>query len=171
MLNARFIAVVPQLEGGEGLEQPDDVDILYASGVRVVTVMHFVSSQLGGAARGQVSRALFAGTPGELEPEGLSVLGKEAIGRMVQLGMVIDLAYASDRFVSDVLDVTEPLGVPVLVSHTSARGLLGFERSVSDALAKRVVASGGLIGVTLADEQLVRELFEETAQWLLDSRP
>jgi hypothetical protein len=28
-----------------------------------------------------------------------------------------------------------------------------------------------LVNLELADEQLVRELFEETAQWLLDSRP
>ncbi|MEY3663249.1 MAG: hypothetical protein RI919_765 [Actinomycetota bacterium] len=28
-----------------------------------------------------------------------------------------------------------------------------------------------LVDLELADEQLVRELFEETAQWLLDSRP
>ena len=28
-----------------------------------------------------------------------------------------------------------------------------------------------LVDLELADEQVVRELFEETAQWLLDSRP
>lgn len=144
------IAVLPQLEGGEGIERVADVDALYAAGVRVIAVMHFNSSQLGGAAKGQTARALLHSAPtGELEGEGLSPLGREVISRMVQLGMVIDVAHASDRFVTDVLDLTGPLGVPLLVSHTAARSLSNFERNLSDALARRVVASGGLIGVTL----------------------
>jgi membrane dipeptidase len=149
------IAVVPQLEGGEGIERPEDVDALYAAGVRVITVVHFVSTQLGGAAKHQLSRALLgAPADGALEPEGLSALGREAIVRMVQLGIVIDVAHGSDRFVTDVLEVTEPLGVPVIVSHTSSRSLSNTERLISDALAKRVAASGGLIGVTLSRAQL-----------------
>ena len=144
------VAVLPQLEGGDGIEAVADVDALYAAGVRVVTLMHFGSSQLGGAAAGQRSRALLHTAPtGALEPEGLSALGREVVMRLVQLGMVIDVAHASDRLVSDVLDLTEPMGVPLLVSHTGARSLSNFERNLSDALARRVAASGGLIGVTL----------------------
>jgi len=144
------VAVLPQLEGGDGIEKVADVDALYAAGVRVVTLMHFGSSQLGGAAAGQRSRALLHTAPtGELEPEGLSALGREVVMRLVQLGMVIDVAHASDRLVSDVLDLTEPLGVPLLVSHTGARSLSNVERNLSDALARRVAASRGLIGVTL----------------------
>ena len=144
------VAVLPQLEGGDGIEKVADVDALYAAGVRVVTLMHFGSTQLGGAAAGQRSRALLHSAPtGELEPEGLSALGREVVMRLVQLGIVIDVAHASDRFVSDVLDLTEPMGVPLLVSHTGARSLSNVERNLSDALARRVAASGGLIGVTL----------------------
>lgn len=148
------IAVVPQLEGGEGIERVEDVDALYAAGVRVVTVVHFVSTQLGGAAKGQLSRALFQGTPGERETEGLTPLGREVVTRMMQLGMVIDVAHGSDRLVSDVLDLTEPLGVPVLISHTSSRAMLDFERASPDGLVQRVAKSGGLIGVTLSDKQV-----------------
>ena len=143
------VAVLPQLEGGEGIERVQDVDALYAAGVRVITVQHLVSSQLGGAAKGQLSRAMGGAPSGELEPEGLSALGKEVVLRMVQLGIVIDVAHGSDRFVGDVLDLTEPLGVPLLVSHTGARSLSNAERNLSDALARRVAASGGLIGVSL----------------------
>lgn len=155
LLAAGRVAVLPQLEGGEGIERVEDVDALYAAGVRVITVVHFVSTQLGGAANGQLTRALLGAKPdGALEPEGLSPLGRAAIERMVQLGIVIDVAHASDRFVTDVLELTEPLGVPLLVSHTAARSLSNSERNLSDALAKRVVASGGLIGLTLNRVQL-----------------
>lgn len=155
ILGSGRVAVLPQLEGGEGIDRVEDVDALYAAGVRVITVVHFVSTQLGGAANGQLTRALLGAKPdGALEPQGLSPLGRAAIERMVQLGIVIDVAHASDRFVTDVLEITEPLGVPLLVSHTAARSLSNSERNLSDALARRVVASGGLIGLTLNRVQL-----------------
>lgn len=158
ILSSGRIAVLPQLEGGEGIARADDVDALYAAGVRVITVVHFVSTQLGGAAKDQLSHALLGKKPdGSLEQEGLSPLGREAVLRMVQLGIVIDLAHASDRFVTDVLELVEPLGVPILVSHTTARSLSNTERNLSDALAKRVVAGGGLIGVSLNRAQLSTE--------------
>ncbi len=159
ILSTGRIAVLPQLEGGEGIERVEDVDALYAAGVRVITVVHFVSTQLGGAAKGQLSRALLGASPdGALEAEGLSALGREVVLRMVQLGMVIDVAHASDRFVGDVLDLTEPLGVPVIVSHTAARSLSNAERNLSDDLARRVAASGGLIGLTLSRVQLATDV-------------
>ena len=155
ILGTGRIAVLPQLEGGEGIERAEDVDALYAAGVRVITVVHFVSTQLGSAAKDQLAQALFGKKPdGSVDPEGLSPLGREAVLRMVQLGMVIDLAHASDRFVTDVLDLVEPLGVPVLISHTTSRRFSSSERNLSDALARRVAAGGGLIGVSLNRAQL-----------------
>lgn len=154
MVSVGRIAVLPQIEGGEGITRVDDVDALYAGGARVITVVHFVSTQLGAAAHGQVTWALFRSGAGELEREGLTPLGRDVITRMMELGIVIDVAHASDAFVRDVLALTEPRGVPIVVSHTGARALLNVERNLSDELAKRVAASGGLIGVTLYDQML-----------------
>ncbi len=156
------IAVLPQLEGGEGIQRVEDVDALYAGGVRVITVVHFLSTQLGGAAKDQTTIALLGKKPdGSLNPEGLTPLGRAAIERMVQLGIVIDLAHASDRFVTDVLEIVEPLQVPILVSHTTARSLSNAERNLSDELAKRVVAGGGIIGLSLNRSQLATDSAHE----------
>ncbi|MEW5741216.1 MAG: membrane dipeptidase [Myxococcota bacterium] len=151
------IAVFPQLEGGEGIESVEDVDRLYAAGVRCITVVHFVSTQLGGAAAGQLSKVLFGSSDDPREPLGLTPLGRDVIGRMMALGIVIDLAHASDAFVKDVLDLTEPAGVPVLVSHTGARALNAMERNLPDDLARRIAAGGGLIGLSAFDAQLAVE--------------
>lgn len=150
------LAVFPQLEGGEAIASVDDVDLLYAAGVRVVTLVHLVSTQLGGAARGQLERILWGHTAdGERNPEGLSPLGRAVVERMMDLGMLIDLAHASDATVADVLALTEARRVPVVISHAGARALLPLERNVSDAVARRVVEGGGLVGVTLFDGQTV----------------
>jgi membrane dipeptidase len=89
-----------------------------------------------------------------LNPEGLSALGKAVVQRMIELGIVIDVSHASDKSLEDVLAITEPLGVPILVSHTGARALLNTERNLSDALAKRIAQSGGLIAVSAFAKQL-----------------
>lgn len=148
------IAVLPQVEGGEGITKVEDVDALYAGGARVITVVHFVSTQLGAAAHGQVGWALFRSGEGELDAGGLSALGRQVVTRMMELGIVIDVAHASDAFVRDVLSLTEARGVPIVVSHTGARAFVNIERNLSDELAKRIAASGGLIGVTLYDQML-----------------
>ncbi len=143
------LAVLAQVEGAEGLTRVDDVDRWYAAGVRCVTLVHFVSSGVGGAAAGQVQRLLFGASPQGVTAEGLSEFGRAVVNRMLDLGIIIDLAHASDATARDVLDLTEARGVPVIVSHTGARALLPLERNVSDALAQRIAAHGGLIGVNL----------------------
>lgn len=149
------IALLPQVEGGEGIESVEDVDKLYAAGTRCVTVVHFISSQLGGAAVGQLAKNLFgADVAGKHNPEGLTELGKAVITRMMQLGIVIDVSHASDKLVEDVLALTEPRGVPIIVSHGGVRALMNMERNVSDAIAKRVTAGGGLVGVSVFDGQV-----------------
>ncbi len=158
------IAVIPQLEGGEGLRSVSDVDALYAEGVRCITLVHFVNSGLGGAAAGQLARGLLrADVRGRAEPLGLTELGRALVTRMMDLGIVIDLAHASDALSRDVLALTEARGVPVIVSHTGGRALAGMERNTPDELAARVVAGGGLIGVTLYADQL--EVPEHTPMW------
>ena len=149
------LVVFPQLEGAEGLEQASDVDRFFAAGVRVVTLVHFIDTQLGGAARGQFERS-FLGHPadGALNPQGLTPLGRAVVERMFALGMLVDLAHASDALAGEVLTLAEARGVPVVVSHGGARSLLPIERNVSDAIARRVADGGGLIGVTLFDGQL-----------------
>lgn len=153
-LSGGRIAVFPQVEGGEAITRVEDVDLLYAAGVRCITLVHFVTNSMAGAAHGQLSTALLGMRSEALEPQGLTELGKQAVARMMQLGIVIDVSHSSDQTIEDVLALTEPLGVPVIASHTGSRALVPFERNLSDALAQRIVRGGGLIGVTLFNAQL-----------------
>lgn len=143
------LAILPAVEGGEGILEVDDVDRLWLAGARAITLTHFENNALAGAALGQVSRNLLGIKTDRLEPQGLTPLGRAAVARMISLGIVIDLAHASDATSNDVLDLTEPLGVPVLNSHSGARALLSMERIIPDALAARITRAGGLVGVTV----------------------
>jgi membrane dipeptidase len=149
-LSRGFLTLIPQVEGGEGIEEVDDVDRLWASGARVLTVVHFLDNPMAGAAAGQVRR-FFGLAPAAPNSKGLTPLGEAAIARMMDLGIVIDLAHASDATSEAVLALAEARGVPVINSHGGARAFNPQERNVSDALALRIVQGGGTVGVTLYD--------------------
>lgn len=148
------IALLPAVEGGEGIREVDDVDRLWLAGARTLSLVHFDNNALGGAAYGQISRNLLGIKTEALEPRGLTDLGRAAVERMIALGIVIDLSHASDALSVDVLNLTEPLGVPVLNTHSGARALLPMERSISDALAARITQAGGLVGIPVFDKMV-----------------
>jgi membrane dipeptidase len=80
---------------------------------------------------------------------GLTALGTEVVRRMQRLGMVIDLAHASDRAFQEVLALTASDSTPLLVSHTGSRALAPGERNLADEEAQAVATRGGMIGVSL----------------------
>lgn len=75
---------------------------------------------------------------------GLSDFGRQVIREMNRLGMVIDLAHASDATMRDVLAVTEH---PVIISHANCRALAPAMRNVPDELLVTLARNGGVIGV------------------------
>jgi membrane dipeptidase len=149
-----FLAVVPQLEGGEGITTVDDVDRLYAAGVRCLTIVHFVDTQLGGAAKGQLQKNVLGVRTPENNAAGLSPLGREVVERAMALGLLLDLSHASEVMMNEVLVMAEARGVPVINTHTGARALMDMERNLSNALAARIAKGGGVVGVSLYDTQM-----------------
>ncbi len=147
-----YLTVLPAVEGGEGIRTVEEVDVLWAAGARLVTLVHFGDNAIGGAAYGQVPPGLFDET--KRTERGLTDTGRAVVERMMALGMIIDLAHASDRTMADVLALTEKRGVPVVYSHAGARALRDSERNLGDELAKRIVAGGGIIGVTAFEHYL-----------------
>ncbi len=88
--------------------------------------------------------------PGHRNTKGLSQAGKDAIKRMVDLGAIIDVAHMSEASIKDTLDIVEPLGVPVMDSHTGVRtpSERGFsERDLRFDAAIRIGKLGGMIGL------------------------
>lgn len=77
------------------------------------------------------------------QANGLSDFGREVILEMNRLGMVIDLAHASDKAQADVLAVSQK---PVLNSHSGARALCGAWRNLSDETLQAFAAHGSMVG-------------------------
>src|SRR5450759_4214204 len=80
---------------------------------------------------------------------GLNPRGREVIGEMNRLGMVINVSHASDEAISAAIDLSTG---PVLATHHGLRAVNDIPRNMPDALLKKLAAKGGVIGFQLGNE-------------------
>lgn len=133
-----LVAAFCGIEGAQAIE--DDLaklDHFYRRGVRYVGLTWNTSPSFAGAA--YQTRGKGPGVPG-----GLNDLGREVVRRMNELGMMIDLAHASEQTAWDVLEEST---VSPFNSHTGFKGAHDHERNMSDELAIAVADAGGVMGV------------------------
>lgn len=83
--------------------------------------------------------------------KGLSDFGKEAVGEMNRLGMIIDVSHLSDGGFWDVAQLSRK---PFVASHSNARALCNHTRNLTDEMIKAVGTSGGVIGLNQCPEFL-----------------
>jgi membrane dipeptidase len=126
------------IEGGEALGGPDrgleNLNAFYARGVRLVTLTWSRRNALG---RGVT-------VPGD---DGLSDFGERVVKEMERLGMIVDASHLSDEALLDLLEIAQR---PIVASHSNCRELCPHPRNLTDELAKRIAATGGLVGLTFA---------------------
>lgn len=136
-VSGRQLAAFIACEGGDMLEgRADRIQEVYQDGVRSIQLVHYAQNELGDL---------------QTEPPrygGLSDSGREVVGRMAELGMVVDVAHASFETVQDVVEVGTG---PITLSHSLLKdegvhpGLL--PRLITPDHARLVAETGGVIGV------------------------
>lgn len=129
------VAVVPCLEVPDAIEGDlDRLDVLYGFGIRCVGLTYNYANPFGGGCADAVD-------------QGLTALGRQAIRRMNQLGIAIDLAHCGERTSLEAIEASEK---PVLMSHVGARRLWNVPRLKSDAVLKACAECGGVVGIMAA---------------------
>lgn len=81
--------------------------------------------------------------------EGLSDFGREAILRMNELGIAIDVSHLSDGGFYDVANISKK---PFVASHSNCRTLCSHQRNLTDEMIKIIAEKGGVIGVNFAPD-------------------
>ena len=125
---ARMIAVLIGIEGGHMINNDLAVlDDFARRGARYLTLTHMVNTD-------------WADSSGD-KPlhNGLTPFGKQVIGELNRLGVMVDVSHVSDKPFWDVLEVSQS---PVIASHSSCRALCGHpgnmtERKISPATSRR----------------------------------
>ena len=120
------------IEGLHNLEgDPANLDRLYAAGFRMAGLVHFFDNALAGSMHG-------------MERGGLTPMGRQVIGRMEDLGMVVDIAHCSHACVADIIAMARR---PVVSSHGGVQATCPVNRNLSDEEIRGVAKTGGIVGV------------------------
>jgi len=81
---------------------------------------------------------------GERTDSGLSLLGVEAIKKMNELGMLIDLSHTGE---TSALEAIEKSEMPVAFTHSNPKALVNVPRNKSNEVIKALAKKGGVMGL------------------------
>ena len=120
--------------GFEGLISIDDnislLDEYYDFGARHASLTWNEENKLATGARGDSNR-------------GLTPLGKKAVKKMQEKGMIVDVSHLNDKSLFDIMDITS---APIIASHSNARALCNSMRNLTDEQLRAIRDVNGVIG-------------------------
>ena len=129
--NKAMVGGLLSIEGLHALSgELNNLSLLYNHGYRMMGLVHFFDNKIGGSSAG-------------VQKGGLTNFGKEVIGQMEEMGIIIDLAHASTKLIDDVLANSKR---PMVVSHTGVSGTYESPRNLSDRHI-RMIADLSLIHI------------------------
>jgi microsomal dipeptidase-like Zn-dependent dipeptidase len=120
------------IEGAHALDDdPANVEVVADAGFRMMGPAHLFDNAFAGSAHG-------------IEKGGLTELGREMVRRMEARSMLVDVAHASSATVDDVIAMAHR---PVVASHTGLRGIVDNTRNLTEAQARAIADTGGVLGI------------------------
>jgi membrane dipeptidase len=82
-----------------------------------------------------------------LMEKGLKPFGKEAVRRMNDLGIIVDVSHLSDGGFWDAAALSKISKKPFVASHSNCRSLSPHKRNLTDEMIKALADSGGVAGL------------------------
>jgi membrane dipeptidase len=139
--------IIPAIENGYAMGKDlAALDEFAARGVRYITLTHNGHNALADAA---IPRKDLDNV--ESEHGGLSELGRAAIGRMNELGILVDVSHAAK---STMLQAAALSRTPILATHSCVRALCDHPRNLDDEQLEALQAVGGLVQITIVSNFL-----------------
>lgn len=130
-LAAGLRGAVLSVEGGAALGgRIGMLDRLWETGVRMMTLTWNAPNELG-------SGSDDPGMP-------LTPFGREAVARMEQLGMMVDVSHLNDPGFWDVAKMAKR---PFLATHSDSRAVHNHSRNLTDEQFKVIRDMGGIVGI------------------------
>jgi membrane dipeptidase len=138
------IACLMGAEGGHSIEESlGALRMLFELGVRYMTLTHSDTIPWADSATDESRHG------------GLTDFGREVVGEMNRIGMVVDISHVSPQTMHAALDTTR---APLMASHSSAFELAPHPRNVPDDVIARVGENGGVIMVNFYPPFLLPDL-------------
>ena len=135
----KFAVVISFLNAfplGKDLSQ---IDAWYDRGVRIFGFNHAGNNDWADSSR-PVSG--FGDKPDEIG--GLSDLGKQAVTKLNEKGILIDVSQLSTKALYDTLSLTK---APVAATHSAVKGIVDNSRNLSDEELQAIAKNGGVVQI------------------------
>ena len=123
------IGYVLSLEGADSLVDLSYVERAYAYGLRAIGPAHYGPGRY---------------SPGTGAEGGLTQLGRELLGEMRRLGIVLDATHLTDEAFWQAMELWDG---PVWASHQNCRSLVPHQRQFSDEQLKELIRRAAVIGM------------------------
>ena len=114
-------------------DDPSRVALFYNLGVRMVQLTYNLQNLVGDGCT-------------ETYQGGLTYFGREIVGALNELGILVDVSHCSEQVGWDALEASS---APIVVSHSAAKTVAHHDRGKSDELAKAIADRGGYFGVAV----------------------
>lgn len=133
------VAILIGIEGGYLIE--DSLDLLrefHRAGAMYMTLTHGFHTTWADS----------SGIYEEVPPRhgGLTDFGRDVIGEMNRLGMMVDVSHVSDTTFWDVVKTST---APIVATHSSCRAVAPQRRNLSDDMLRAIADSGGVAQMNL----------------------
>jgi membrane dipeptidase len=125
--------------------ETDPIDAYYQAGVRSFGFVHAGDNDYADSSRP-------SGEP-KVEWGGLSPVGKVAVGKLNQLGVIIDVSQLTPDGVFQTLALSK---APVVASHSGVKGAVDAPRNLSDAELDAIAAKGGVVQIVAFNAYLIK---------------
>jgi membrane dipeptidase len=119
-----------------------NLDLFYGLGVRQIQITFNWRNWVGDGCT-------------ERTQAGLSYYGVDLVGRMNELGMIVDVGHSGYQTTLDAVEVSKK---PIVFSHTNCKALCDHPRNKTDDQIKALARKGGVMGLT-------------TFNWFVSDRP
>jgi membrane dipeptidase len=127
-----LLGIVPLMEGADPIREPEEAELWYERGLRLVGLAWDDTRYAAGAWRGS---------------GGLTDDGQRLLEVLAEFGFIVDLTHLSEKASHQVMDRYEG---SVVATHSNARALVPGERHFSDEQIRRLGQEReGMIGVVL----------------------
>jgi membrane dipeptidase len=135
------LAALMGLEGGYAIdERLEMVERYYKMGVRYMSPAWSVSTSWAGSSGDEAGKT-----------RGLNDFGKQVIGEMNRLGMMVDVSHVSDKTFWDIVNTSTK---PVIATHSGVRSIANVARNLDDEMLRALAKTGGVACVVFYPEFL-----------------
>ncbi len=137
------------VEGGHAIE--GDIRILrdyYRLGVRYMTLTWSNTNDIGDSSGDMDDKSI-------QHHGGLTPFGREVVGEMNRMGMMVDISHVADSTFYQALELSK---APVIASHSSSRALTNAPRNMTDDMLKALAAKNGVAQVNFYCAFISREV-------------